>query len=100
MNQGFSSVVSDPEAVVLLDHENGIELDDRVRKMFNKTIKHDPSDINKAREYAELNDAYPIGLFYQNKEAERYDEYGAHNLNMPVKQRLEAFNSLLDRYAI
>lgn len=100
MNQGFSSVVSDPEAVVLLDHENGIEIDDRMKKSFNKTIKHDPSDINKAREYAELHDAYPIGLFYQNKEAQRYDEYGAHNLNMPVKQRLSALNEMLDRYAI
>ena len=100
MGQGFSAVVSDPDAVVLLDHENGIEIDDRVRKMFPKTIKHDPADINKAREYAELKDAYPIGLFYQNKEAERYDEYGAHNINMPVKERLEGFNTLLDRYAI
>lgn len=100
MNQGFSSVVSDPDAVVLLDHENGIELQDRVKKSFPKIIKHDPSDINKAREYAELHDAYPIGLFYQNKEAQRYDEYGAHNLNMPVKQRLTALNEMLDRYAI
>lgn len=100
MGQGFSSVATNPDAVVLLDHENGVELDDRVRGMFPKTIKHDPSDINKAREYAELEDAYPIGLFYQNKEAERYDEYGAHNLNMPVKERLKAFNSILDRYAI
>jgi 2-oxoglutarate ferredoxin oxidoreductase subunit beta len=100
MNQGFSSVVSDPDAVVLLDHENGIEIEDRVKKSFPKIIKHDPSDINKAREYAELHDAYPIGLFYQNKEAQRYDEYGAHNLNMPVKQRLTALNEMLDRYAI
>ena len=100
MNQGFSSVVSDPDAVVLLDHENGIQIDDRVKTMFNKSIKHDPSDIHKAREYAELHDAYPIGLFYQNKEAQRYDEYGAHNLNMPVKQRLNALNEMLDRYAI
>jgi 2-oxoglutarate ferredoxin oxidoreductase subunit beta len=100
MNQGFSSVVSDPDAVVLLDHENGIEIEDRVKKSFPKIIKHNPSDINKAREYAELHDAYPIGLFYQNKEAQRYDEYGAHNLNMPVKQRLTALNEMLDRYAI
>jgi 2-oxoglutarate ferredoxin oxidoreductase subunit beta len=100
MNHGFSSVVSNPDAVVLLDHENGIHIDDRVKASFPKTIKHNPADINKAREYAELNDAYPIGLFYQNKEAQRYDEYGAHNLNMPVKQRLSALNEMLDRYAI
>jgi 2-oxoglutarate ferredoxin oxidoreductase subunit beta len=100
MNDGFTNVVSDPDSVALLDHENGIQVDDRVKKMFGKRVAHDPTDINKAREYAEMQDAYPIGLFYQNKEAMRYDEYGAHNINMPVKQRLEAFNTMLDRYAI
>lgn len=100
MNHGLSSVVSDPNSVLLLDHENGIQIDDKVRSMFGKSVKHDPSDINAAREYAELSDAYPVGLFYQNTAAERYDEYGSHNINMPVKQRLEAFNTLLDRYAI
>jgi 2-oxoglutarate ferredoxin oxidoreductase subunit beta len=100
MNDGFTSVVSDPNAVTLLDHEHGIQVDDRVKKMFANSIDHDPADINKAREHAEMQDSYPIGLFYQNKEAMRYDEYGAHNINMPVKQRLEAFNSMLDRYAI
>lgn len=100
MDHGLGSVVSDPDSVVLLDHENGVQLDDRVRNMYSKVIEHDPANIHKAREYAELQDAYPIGLFYQNTEAERYDEYGAHNMNMPVKQRLEALNSLIDRYAI
>jgi 2-oxoglutarate ferredoxin oxidoreductase subunit beta len=101
MKDGFSSLVSKPESLTLLDHENGIELDDPVRKSFDKVIAHDPSDINKAREYVELEDgSLPIGLFYQNKEAETYDEYGAHNLNMPVNQRLDGLNEQLDKYAI
>lgn len=101
MQDGFSSAVSRPEALTLLDHENGIELDDQIRNSFKNIIKHDPSNIDKAREYVSLEDgSLPIGLFYQNQDAVRYDEYGAHNLNMPVKQRLEGLNGLLDRYAI
>ena len=88
------------DSLTLLDHPNGIELDDQVRKSFKKVIEHDPSSILKAREYANIDDSLPIGLFYQNKEAERYDEYGAHNLHMPIKERLSGLNALLDRYAI
>ncbi|NQV52020.1 MAG: 2-oxoglutarate oxidoreductase [Flavobacteriales bacterium] len=100
MNHGFSQAVAKDNSVTLLDHANGIELDPQVRKSFKQVIQHDPSDILKAREYAELEDSLPLGLFYQNTEAERYDEYGAHNLHMPVKERLSELNGLLDRYAI
>lgn len=101
MADGFTSDVTDPNALTLLDHPNGIELDDQVRKSFGKVIEHDPSDIDKAREYVQLADgSQPIGLFYQNKEAPRYDEFGAHNLNMPVSDRLVGLNAELDKYAI
>ena len=49
---------------------------------------------------AELKDSIPIGLFYQNKNAPRYDEYGAHNIGMPVKDRITAINKELDKYAV
>ncbi len=101
MKDGFTANASEPESLTLLDHEHGIPLNEQVRKSFNKVIQHDPSDIDKAREHVELADgSLPIGLFYQNREAVRYDDYGAHNLNMPVKQRLEGLNGLLDKYAI
>ncbi|MDX5448348.1 MAG: thiamine pyrophosphate-dependent enzyme [Bacteroidota bacterium] len=100
MPDGFGAVVNDPDSVTLLDHENGIELDPQVKKMFKNVVDHDPSNIHKAREYAEIKGSFPIGLFYQKTEADRYDEYGAHNLNMPIAQRLDALHSIMDRYAI
>lgn len=101
MLDGFSSTVNQAETLTLLDHANGIELDDQVRNSFKQVIQHDPSDIDKAREYSHLEDgSHPIGLFYQNENAIRYDEYGAHNLNIPVQKRLEELNGLMDKYAI
>ncbi|MBT8327207.1 MAG: 2-oxoglutarate oxidoreductase, partial [Bacteroidia bacterium] len=101
MKDGFTSCASEPKSLTLLDHSNGIELDDQVRKSFEQVIEHNPSDIDKAREFVELEDgSLPIGLFYQNEDAVRYDKYGAHNLNMPVNQRLDGLNEQLDKYAI
>ncbi len=95
-----NEALSDPNNVTLLHHENGIDLDPKVVKSFANVVEHDPSNINKAREYADIKGSIPIGLFYQNTEAYRYDLYGAHNLGMTVDERIAGINSQLDRYAV
>jgi len=95
-----NEMLSDPNNVTLLNHENGIDLDPQVVKSFNNVINHDPSNIHKAREYADTKGSIPIGLFYQNKDAYRYDLYGAHNLGMTVDERIDGINGQLDRYAV
>lgn len=100
MKSECDAMLSEPDNVVLLNHKKGIELSDPVIASFNNIIEHDPSDINKAREYAEMDGKVAIGLFYQNEAASRYDEYGAHNLGFTRKERVEAINHQLDRFAI
>ena len=92
--------LSDPNNVTLLNHENGIDLDPQIVKSFKNVVDHDPSNIHKAREHADMSGSIPIGLFYQNKDAYRYDLYGAHNLGMTVDERIDGINGQLDRYAV
>lgn len=101
MRDSYEPTVKDPDAITVLSHDNGIILDEKGMQKFRHVVEHDPSDIVKAREVAELvKETTPIGLFYQNKNASRYDEYGAHNLGISVEDRMDAINSLMDRYAI
>lgn len=100
MRDLYDAAVTDPLALTLLTHENGIRLHENIERNFQKIIQHDPSDINKAREYAEMSGGIPIGLFYQNKNAPRYDDYGAYNIGMPVEDRISAINLELDKYAV
>jgi hypothetical protein len=100
MRDLYDAAVSDPLALTLLTHENGIRVHENVEKSFQKIIQHDPSDINKGRQYAEMSGSIPIGLFYQNKNAPRYDEYGAFNIGMPVEERISAIHAELDKYAV
>jgi len=101
MRENYEPTVKDPDAITVLNHENGIVLEQDALKKFRHIQEHDPSDIVKAREVAELvKETTPIGLFYQNKKAARYDEYGAHNLGIPVEDRINAIKSLMDKYAI
>ena len=75
-------------------HSAGITL------LFSNQVEHDPSDIHEARELAERDDVYAIGLYYQNKDAERYDEYSQQGLNMTPAEKLEGLNKALDRFQI
>lgn len=101
MNDYFEPTVKDPEAITVLNHEAGIVLEEQQLTKFRHVIEHDPSDLVKAREVAELvKETLPIGLFYQNTSAYRYDEYGASNLGISPAERLEAVDKLMDRYAV
>lgn len=100
MKDLYGDISADPENLVLLQHEDGIQLKPKVVKSFSHVIDHDPRDIHKAREYADISDRIPIGLFYQNTERARYDEYGAHNLGMSVAEKKRGMEALLDEYSI
>ncbi|MCB0553939.1 MAG: hypothetical protein KDD02_10335 [Phaeodactylibacter sp.] len=94
-----NEMTSHRERLFMLSHENGIQPDEATTRLFSHQVAHDPSDIGKARELSESDDIH-LGLFYQNKNALRYDEYGAHNLGFTVEQKMAAVNAELDRYAV
>jgi len=96
----FDTAVVDPEETLLLTHENGIPLDDQMRKIYKNSKEHDPSDINKASEVSQIQNCYPIGLLFQDKNRVRYDEYGAHNLTYPADRKFEILSREFDRYAV
>jgi 2-oxoglutarate ferredoxin oxidoreductase subunit beta len=100
MRDLYGDIASNPDELILLDHESGINLKPSAKKNINRIVEHDPSNMQAAREHAETQNGIPIGLFYQNTENQRYDEYGAHNLGMSVPEKERALNNLLDKYTI
>ncbi|MDH5382333.1 MAG: hypothetical protein OEW75_15870, partial [Cyclobacteriaceae bacterium] len=81
-------------------HENGIRIKDEEMGMLRSKIEHDPSNLSLARERADDPDSIYLGLFYQNKNNPRYDEYGAENIGWSTERKMDALNKMLDRYAI
>jgi 2-oxoglutarate ferredoxin oxidoreductase subunit beta len=100
MRDLYGDVANNPDELILIQHENGIQLKPNVEASFKRVIAHDPSDINKAREYAEIKNGIPIGLFYQNTKNPRYDLYGAHNMGMSYAEKQQAMEAMLDKYTI
>ena len=89
-----------PDLILLLKHENGIPVEGPVERMYKNHLEHDPSDLAEARSLAMPGDRVPIGLFYRNENAPRYEEYTMQGMDMPVEQKIQAINEELDRFAI
>ncbi|MBI4183166.1 MAG: 2-oxoglutarate oxidoreductase [Proteobacteria bacterium] len=65
--------VQDPMRTLLLTHENGIQVSPGLAKVYKNQVRHDPSDLNKAREVASAEDPIPVGLLYWNPAVPCYD---------------------------
>ena len=96
----YQAAQNDPDTMLLLEHDNGIEPTDLVRKMYKNKTVHDPSDLNAARAMADHEEHIPIGLLFQDESRPRYSEMTKKGLNMSPEQKLAGLERVLDKLAI
>jgi 2-oxoglutarate ferredoxin oxidoreductase subunit beta len=100
MEHNWDDLKDDPTKLLLLSHEQGVERDALLDRMYPNRMEHDPADLSRAREIADRKDVFPIGILYRNEKLERYDHAAQRGLDMTPDQRLEALEKELDRFAI
>jgi len=89
----FEPWMQDPLKILLLTHENGLQLSPGVSKVYKNQERHDPSNINRAREIASSQDPIPVGILYRNTEIPCYEELrnaGQQRSSRYIKAGLEA----------
>jgi len=96
----FDGPLHDPNQVLLMKHQRGIPLDAAVATKFTNQVEHDPDNLAEARALSERADAYPIGLFYRNENALRYDLATSAGIHVPAAQKLEAVEKNLESFVI
>ncbi|NNE69316.1 MAG: 2-oxoglutarate oxidoreductase [Rhodothermales bacterium] len=96
----FDPMVRDPDSLVFLTGDRGIELSDDLKKVYKRTASHDASDINKARELAQMEGGIPIGVLYQNPEVAVYDELRKPVRDIGMEDRRRALEAEFDRFAV
>jgi 2-oxoglutarate ferredoxin oxidoreductase subunit beta len=90
----------EPARMQLLTHENGVQVDDNVKRLFPNQAEHDPSDLAAARALADEPHVLPLGILYQNHDVPRYDTMTTAGLDMSVDEKLAGLNEALDHFAI
>ena len=96
----WDPTMRDPQRVLLLQHEDGIQLDPALERSFPNKLAHNPHDLNAAFQVAGNEEVVPIGLLYRNDDAERYDEMCTQGLGFDNADRLRALDTELDRFLI
>jgi len=64
----------DPQKVLLLNHEQGLQVSAGLAKVYKNQEQHDPSNLNRAREIASCIDPIPVGILYRNQHIPCYED--------------------------
>ncbi len=96
----FEEAQKDPSRVLLLKHENGLEVDPALERIFPNKMSHDPSDLGEALEISRREDVIPIGLFFQDPKRPRYEQVSALGIDMTAEEKLAALDKELDKFAL
>ena len=75
MGHRYDDWVQNPERMLLLKHENGLQINDDLGRIYRNQEEHDPSNRNRAREIAAVDDPIPVGILYRNPDIPCYEDY-------------------------
>ncbi len=94
----FSEAARNPNLTELLVHESGIAASE-IENLYKHQIRHDPNDLDRARQLGEDGEKLRLGLFYRNESRPRYDDL-RQVLGCSPDERIQLLNAELDRYAV
>lgn len=96
----FEQAVTDPAKILLLSHENGLQISTELSKVYRNQEKHDPLDANRAREIAAVTEPIPVGILYQDVNAPRHEDVeDPDKLGTPEMVK-SALNEEFDKFTI
>jgi 2-oxoglutarate ferredoxin oxidoreductase subunit beta len=64
----------DPQRILMLQHEKGMQLSAGLAKVYKNQAQHDPSNLDRAREIASNTDLIPVGILYRNPSVPCYED--------------------------
>ena len=96
----FEPFLHDPQKIRLLHHENGLEISPSLAKVYKNQERHDPSNINRAREIASDIDPIPVGILYRNEDVPCYEELRASTVLRTPELVRTGLDKEFDKYTI
>lgn len=96
----FDPLMRDPDKILMLTDENGLQPSADLRKIYKNEMAHDPSNIHRAREIASSMDPMPCGVLYRNPDVPVYDELRRAQRVVTHDVRREALDREFDRFAV
>jgi 2-oxoglutarate ferredoxin oxidoreductase subunit beta len=96
----FEPWLHDPQKILLLHHENGLQISPSLAKVYKNQERHDPANINRAREMASDIDPIPVGILYRNEEVPCYEDVRASTVLRTPDLVRTGLDKEFDKYTI
>ncbi len=96
----FDPFINDPQNILILTHESGLQLDESLAKIYRNRVEHDPSDIHRAREIASDESKAVVGILYRNERVDVYDEIRRPKRVTTLEMRKAVLERELDKFAV
>jgi 2-oxoglutarate/2-oxoacid ferredoxin oxidoreductase subunit beta len=96
----FEPWLADPGRTQILTHANGLQLSPELSRTYRNQLEHDPSNIDRAREIASLDDPIPVGILYRNPEIPCYEDVRNAGLMRTTQQIRTGLEAEFDRVTV
>ena len=96
----FDPWITDPDKILILEHENGVRIDAGLAGTYKNRTEHDPIDMNRARELASSQDPMPVGILYRNEEVPCYEDIRQPEKVFTPVEIEEAFEKEMDQFSV
>ncbi|MBK6607919.1 MAG: 2-oxoglutarate oxidoreductase [Leptospiraceae bacterium] len=98
--QSLEPWLHDPQRVLMLHHENGINLSSGLSKVYKNQMHHDPMNFKEATDIAFTTDPIPVGIIYQNPEIPCYEDLRYSTLLRTPEVTRNGLNAELDKFTV
>ncbi|MEJ2603940.1 MAG: thiamine pyrophosphate-dependent enzyme [Gammaproteobacteria bacterium] len=92
--------VQDPDRLLILEHEDGVQLSSSLSRIYRNREEHDPADLVDARRIAATSERLPVGILYRNPDTPRYEELRARTKSVTPSLVRKGLNEELDKFTI
>ena len=96
----FEPWVHDPQRMLMLTHENGVQVSPALQKIYRNQIVHDPLDMNRAREIASSEDPIPVGILYRNPQVPCYEDLRRAGMLRTTDTIRTSLEAELDKFTV
>jgi len=66
--------MQDPDSLLMLTHDDGVQLSPALASVYKNVKQHDPADIVEARSIVGKSERLPVGIIYRNSEVPCYED--------------------------
>jgi 2-oxoglutarate/2-oxoacid ferredoxin oxidoreductase subunit beta len=92
--------IQDPARMLILTHEDGIQLGPDLARIYTNREAHDPADRSRAQEVATVPDPIPVGVVYRNTGVPCYEDLMAPDMPATPAEVTGFLERELDKFTI